>query len=92
VLVEGPPGYRRVARDVSDRGAGVAVFGDRLRQPGDQALALVASYELAGKTVPPRGKAGELGWILRRVDRGVDWFTQENRRYRFKRLQLNLAN
>jgi hypothetical protein len=81
-----------MAGDVSDGGAGVAVFGNRLRETCDQALALVPGDELARQAMAARGKAGELRRVLRRIDRGVDWFAQENRPYRFKRLQLNLAN
>ena len=72
VLVEGAPRDRRVAGDVGDRRAGVAVFGDRLGEAGDQPLALVVDDELARQAVPARGQAGELRRVVvSRLDGGV---------------------
>jgi hypothetical protein len=61
-----------VAGDVGDRGAAVAVFGNRLGEPGDQPLALVVDDELPRKPVPARRKAGKLGGVVMgRLDGGV---------------------
>src|SRR5207253_1174682 len=92
VLVEGAPGDGRVAGDVSDRGAGVAVFGDGLGQSRDQALALVAGDELPRQAMPSRRQPSKLRRVLRRLERLVGWISQENRRYRSGRAGPRLTD
>ena len=67
VLVEGAAGDGGGAGDVGDRRARVAMLGDRLGDPGDQALALVMGDELARQAVAPRRQARQ----LRRVALGI---------------------
>ena len=60
-----------MAGDVGDRGAGVAVLGDRLGEAGDQPLALVVGDELTRQAVPSRREAGQLGRISSALLDGV---------------------
>ena len=73
VLVEGAAGDRRGTGDMGDGRSRVAVLRARLREPGDQPLALVVNDELAWQAVAARWQPRQLGLDLRRLSPEDEW-------------------